>query len=86
LDEKGFANRNFHCGYYMDGDELNDIISFRSDSLETYYEYLRNHVPIVQKKMATMFSYLILSNLNSKSEPRIALKSHNKELIKKYFR
>lgn len=85
LDEKGFAKRNFHCGFYMDGDELNDIIDFRSDSLESYYEYLKSHVPVIQKKMSSVFSYLILSNLNSKSEPRIAIRSQNKELIKKYF-
>jgi cholest-5-ene-3beta,7alpha-diol 3beta-dehydrogenase len=85
LDEKGFAKRNFHCGFYMDGDELNDIINFRTDSLESYFEYLTNHVPVIQKKMSNMFSYLILSNLNSKSEPRIALRSQNKELIEKYF-
>ena len=85
LDEKGFAKRNFHCGFYMDGDELNDIIDFRRDSLESYYEYLKNHVPFIQKKMSSIFSYLIISNLNSKSEPRIAIRSQNKELIKKYF-
>lgn len=86
LDEKAFANRNFHCGYYMDGDELNDIISFRQDSLESYYDYLRGHVSFFQKQIAATFSYFIISNLNQHSEPLIALKSNNKVLIRKYFR
>ncbi|PKM64039.1 MAG: NAD(P)-dependent oxidoreductase [Firmicutes bacterium HGW-Firmicutes-20] len=86
LDEKAFADRNFHCGYYIDGDELNEIISFRQDTLETYYNYLRGHVSFFQKQMSTIFSYFIISHLNQKSEPRIALKSNNTDLIKKYFR
>ncbi|MDO9593334.1 MAG: hypothetical protein Q7I98_09175, partial [Erysipelotrichaceae bacterium] len=83
---KAFADRNFHCGYYIDGDELNEIISFRQDTLETYYNYLRGHVSFFQKQMSTIFSYFIISHLNQKSEPRIALKSNNMDLIKKYFR
>lgn len=86
LDEKGFASQNFHCGYYMDGDQLNEILDFRRDTLVSYYEYLRSHVSFTQKKMAKVFSYFILSKLNSKSEPKIALINQNEELIKKYFR
>ncbi len=86
LDEMGFANYNFHCGYYMDGDQLNDILDFRTDTLDSYFDYLRSHVSVTQKRMANLFSYIILSNLNARSEPRIALKSQNNEIIRKYFR
>ena len=86
LDEKGFANHNFHCGYYKDGDELNDILGFRSDSLESYYKYLREHVSSTQKTLTKVFSYFILSRLNAQSEPRLALRSQNEDLIRKYFR
>ena len=86
LDEKAFAQKNFHCGYYADGDELNKILNFQTDTLESYYDYLRRHVPDAQRKIAHTFSYFILSNLNARSEPRLAMKSQNTELIKKYFR
>ena len=86
LDEKGFANHNFHCGYYKDGDELNDILGFRTDSLQSYYQYLSKHVSITKKTLTKIFSYFILSKLNAQSDPRLALRSHNEELIKKYFR
>jgi nucleoside-diphosphate-sugar epimerase len=85
LDEKAFANRNFHCGYYMDGDDLNDIIDFRQDSLASYYEYLKSHVSVHQKFMTSIFSYFIINRLNRKSEPSIALKSNDADLIRKYF-
>jgi nucleoside-diphosphate-sugar epimerase len=85
LDEKAFANRNFHCGYYMDGDDLNNIIAFRQDSLASYYEYLKSHVSVIQKFMTSIFSYFIISRLNRKSEPSIALKSNDTDLVRKYF-
>ncbi len=86
LDEKAFAQRNFHCGYYADGDELNKILNFQTDTLESYYDYLRRHVTDAQRSMTRTFSYFILSNLNARSEPRLAIRSQNAELIKKYFR
>ncbi len=33
-----FARRNFHCGYYEDGDDLNDILDFRQDNIESYFQ------------------------------------------------
>ncbi len=86
LDEKAFAQRNFHCGYYMDGYQLNDILDFRRDTLKTYFDYLRSQVSESRRKLSASLSYVILKNLNARSEPRLALKSQNKELIKKYFR
>ena len=86
LDETGFANHNFHCGFYKDGDELNDILNFRSDSLESYYRYLSGQVSKSQKILTKIFSYFILTRLNAQSEPRIALQFQNEVLIRKYFR
>ena len=42
LDSKWFATRNFHGQYYLDSDKLNDILDFRSDSMQYYYDaYLK---------------------------------------------
>jgi nucleoside-diphosphate-sugar epimerase len=43
LDSKWYATRNFHGQYYLDSDKLNDILEFRSDSMEYFYDaYLKN--------------------------------------------
>jgi len=43
LDSKWFATRNFHGQYYLDSDKLNDILQFRNDGMEYFYqEYLKN--------------------------------------------
>ena len=38
MDSKWSALRNFHGQYYLDSDKLNNILSFRSDSLEYLYK------------------------------------------------
>jgi hypothetical protein len=43
LDSKWYATRNFHGHFYLDSDKLNDILAFRSDSMEHFYDaYLKN--------------------------------------------
>lgn len=85
LDEKAFAEKNFHCGYYIDGDILNDIVNFRQDTLDTYYRYLEKNVSKLKKLITRVFSYFIISNLNSNSEPKKSLRENNKELIERFY-
>jgi hypothetical protein len=43
LDSKWYATRNFHGHFYLDSDKLNDLLEFRRDSMEYFYEaYLKN--------------------------------------------
>ena len=35
--ENSFAGRNFHCGYYADGDILNNILDFRRETIDDYF-------------------------------------------------
>lgn len=42
LDSKWFATRNFHGQYYLDSDILNEILEFKNDSMQYYYDaYLK---------------------------------------------
>ncbi|WP_242964950.1 NAD-dependent epimerase/dehydratase family protein [Scatolibacter rhodanostii] len=42
-DTKWYATRNFHGQYYLDSDKLNDILDFRHDSMQYFYDaYLKN--------------------------------------------
>ncbi|MDL2235141.1 NAD(P)-dependent oxidoreductase [Christensenellaceae bacterium OttesenSCG-928-L17] len=42
LDSKWYATRNFHGHYYLDSDKLNDILEFRHDSMQYFYDaYLK---------------------------------------------
>lgn len=68
LNEKYFAKSGFHCGYYIDGNKLNDIINFQNDSLEDYYDYLEKSINPVQKLITKIFSNQIVEKINNSSE------------------
>lgn len=80
-----FARKNFHCGYYEDGDLLNDILDFRRDSIDDYFNTLKKSIPPAKKIATTIFRNIIKLNLERKSEPLIALKTDNKADIQHYF-
>jgi nucleoside-diphosphate-sugar epimerase len=83
--EEAFARKNFHCGNYMDGDDLNDILHFRQDSLEDYEEKLRNSISPVQFWATRALAPFIKKKILSKSEPLKALHTNNKELLQRFF-
>ncbi len=80
-----FARKNFHCGYYEDGDLLNEILDFRRDSIEDYFNTLKKSVPPVKRIATTIFRKIIKLNLERQSEPLIAIKTDNEADIQHYF-
>lgn len=81
-----FANYNFHCGYYEDGDELDEILHFRRDTLEDYYKRLKSNTPSLQRMATKGLSKLVKSYLLSKSEPYESWLSEDIEQRKRFFR
>ena len=80
-----FAEKNFHCGYYADGDELEELLHFRRDTLEHYFQKLKQSVSPIKKTMASMFRGSIKRHLLKKSEPFHALLHKDKELSARFF-
>ncbi|CEN44702.1 NAD-dependent epimerase/dehydratase family protein [Capnocytophaga canis] len=83
--ERAFATKNFHCGVYVDGDELEKIVRFRKDTLEDYYQMVREATPMLQRWATRLFAPIIKKYLLSKSEPYKAWKQNDTEKIKRYF-
>jgi nucleoside-diphosphate-sugar epimerase len=83
--DKAFAERNFHCGYYQDGDELDNVLKFRRDSLEDYYDSEAKKVPFWQKILTSVFNPLIKNYLLKQSEPLHAHKTKNLKMMEHYF-
>lgn len=80
-----FATRNFHCGNLMDGDQLEDILHFRSDTLSTYFLRFRKSIPGIQRIATRPFAWIVKKYLLSISEPYKAVKSENPEEIQRFF-
>lgn len=80
-----FATQNFHCGNYIDGDELEAIIHFRSDDIESYFKRFDASVPGVQRFFTLPFGGIIKWLLLKLSAPYKAYKKGDKEKINFFF-
>lgn len=83
---EAFADHNFHCGYFLDSDELEQILHFQRDSFEDYLDWYAQHVPTLRRGMATVLRRPIKRYLLQKSEPYQALRRHDRKLIRRFFR
>lgn len=67
LNKEAFAKNGFHCGYLMDGDDLENILHFRKDNLEDYYKKVQKTVSPFKKIFTQLFSPIIIKKLNKSS-------------------
>lgn len=82
---KSFAEKNFHCGYYADGEVLNEILNFRRDNLFSYFENERKKVSSLKKGLISVFKKVIKTYLQKQSEPLAAYQSKDKKMMQHYF-
>jgi nucleoside-diphosphate-sugar epimerase len=80
-----FAKRNFHCGYYMDGDELERILHFRRDTLDTYFDKVKHSISRIQRVFTRSVSGLVKRRLLHQSEPWNAVRMKNHDMIRRFF-
>lgn len=85
FNKKAFAEKNFHCGFYADGDKLNAILNFRKDTLNTYFDNEKQKISLFKKAIISIFKKPIKAFLQKQSEPLIALKNNDKKLINHFF-
>ncbi|MHA1300194.1 MAG: NAD-dependent epimerase/dehydratase family protein [Candidatus Helarchaeota archaeon] len=45
MDRNWFALRNFHCGFYEDSEILNEYLGHWNDTIEDYYEQVKESAP-----------------------------------------
>ena len=83
--KKSFAEKNFHCGYYADGNELEQIVHFRQDSLEDYFKMEEAKISPIIKVITSILSAPIKWFLHKKSEPYQAFKEQDLVQMKHYF-
>lgn len=84
--QHAFATKNFHCGYYEDGDDLENILNFRRDTLDDYYKQNKAYITAPQKWATKLTRRLIKSYMLNKSEPYKAWLSQDPEMMSLYFR
>jgi nucleoside-diphosphate-sugar epimerase len=83
---KAFAEKNFHCGFYEDGDDLENILHFRNDTMERYYEKEKRKIPLWRKGLTFIFKNQVNHVLLKKSEPYLAFKNDDPSECQHYFK
>lgn len=83
--KNSFAQKNFHCGYYADGHELEQIVHFRQDNLEDYFKMEEAKIARSRKIITSILRDPIKWFLHKKSEPYQAFKDQNLVQMKHYF-
>ncbi|MDT0294913.1 NAD-dependent epimerase/dehydratase family protein [Mesonia ostreae] len=83
--DKAFAEKNFHCGYYEDGDDLEEILHFRQDSLDDFFQNEKENFSSFKRLGASLFQKPIKWYLLQQSEPLKALKNDDKKLKEQFF-
>jgi nucleoside-diphosphate-sugar epimerase len=84
--QEAFAERNFHCGNFLDSDELERILHFQRDSFDDYLNWYTQHVPPAQRWISGLLRRPIKHYLLRQSDPYRALQRHDRALIQRFFR
>jgi nucleoside-diphosphate-sugar epimerase len=84
--QKAFAEKNFHCGFYDDGDDLEKILHFRNDTMESYFRKVRNSIPLFRRVLSFIFKKQIKNYLLGKSEPYRALITGDTIMFQRYYK
>lgn len=85
LPGKAFAGKNFHCGYYADGDDLEELIKFRSQDLNNYLSILGARQNKITKWITSLLNPLIRQFLLQKSDPWKAFKKGSGNHFNHFF-
>lgn len=80
-----FASKNFHCGFYEDGDNLEEILGFRKHNLEDHFEMEKEKVSGFKKFAASLLRKPIKYFLLKQSEPLRALRENDLKMKKQFF-
>jgi len=82
---KTFAEKNYHCGDFIDGHDLEMITRFRKHTLEDYYRMNEESVPQLVKFLTHLFRGVIKYFLKRYSLPLRAYKSQDPKLLDRFF-
>lgn len=83
--KNAFANHNFHCGFYADGDDLEEIIHFRKDTITSYFEKVKASVSPMKRFAAKVFNWSVKKHLVRQSDPLKAIKGWDRKGVARYF-
>lgn len=83
--DKAFAEKNFHCGNYVDGNNLEEILHFRKDNLQDYFKKVESGVNPFVKIITKLVNPMVKKKLLKVSEPYEAYQKKDTTMMKRFF-
>lgn len=83
--KQAFALHNYHCGNMADGDELEEILHFRRDTMDSYFRKTANSVSPLKRWFTMLFRPIIKWFLLCQSEPYRAYRKGDVRMMSQFF-
>ncbi len=80
-----FATQNFHCGYYEDSKDLDEILHFQTEDLASYFKDLHKEINPFQRAVTQPLGSVIKYFMQKQSEPLIAYRKKDEKELLHYF-
>jgi len=82
---EAFATRNFHCGFFSDSDELEKILHFQRDTVDSYIDWISETIPAWKKILIKMNGRNIARYMLKQSDPMKALLNEDEPMKAHFF-
>ena len=82
--DEAFAEGNFHCGYYGDSEELDQLLGFQRDGIDEWLQEVRRRANALVPPLARALRPLIRWYLVSRSEPLAARRAGDSGSLERF--
>lgn len=81
-----FATKNFHSGYYADGNQLENLLHFQNHSLDGYFRTVRSQISALQRFFVRLVPTWVAQKYFMRlSEPLQAIRENNRKLVRRFY-
>ena len=84
LPPEAFAEGNFHCGFYRDSDDLQELLHFQRDGLDEWFHHVQDNTNRILPILARAGRPLARRYLLLRSEPFAARKRGDREELERF--
>ncbi len=83
---EAFADHNFHCGYFLDSGDLEQLLHFQRDSVESYLSHYARQVSSLRRWITRALRPAIKRYLLRQSDPYRAWQRRDLKMMPRFFR
>lgn len=82
--DEAFAEGNFHCGYYGDSEDLDELLEFQRDGIDEWLQEVKKRANSLVPPLASALRPVIRWYLVSQSEPLAARRANDQKNLERF--